>query len=205
MNRISKVASCVLMSAILLFISACGNAENNDMELSANKITRYVNTNDYNSLKTLSDTILSNENLGKALISHFQDSTIELSTAVMAVSVSPQKAAQIIFEDVKALSNDTKESLKQRTRLLLSWYKKLNQPENNNIFTDTLDSLALQLDIDKQAQCYVMIASSPSFLASMVNNQPACSDKEVLINAIEKAYGENSNDLTQFRNALKKQ
>lgn len=189
----------------MLFISACGNAENNDVELSANKITRYVNTNDYNSLKTLSDTILSNENLGKALISHFQDSTIELSTAVMAVSVSPQKAAQIIFEDVKALSNDTKESLKQRTRLLLSWYKKLNQPENNNIFTNTLDSLALQLDIDKQAQCYVMIASSPSFLASMVNNQPAGSDKEVLINAIEKAYGENSNDLTQFRNALKKQ
>lgn len=204
MNGMSKFASCVLASVIMLIVMACGNADNNEVELSANKIMSYVNANDYNSLITLHDTIISNDNLGQALVSHFQDSTIELSTAAIAVSVSPQKAAQIIFEDVKSLNNNNKDILKQRTRLLLSWYKRLNQPENNIIFTQTLDSLTLQLDIDKQAQCYVMIASSPSFLASMVNNQPPGNDKEMLIKSIEKAYGENSNDLTQFRNALKK-
>ena len=165
----------------------------------------YYNANDYHSLKAISDTIIINEKLGQALVSHFQDSTLELSTAAMAVSVSPQKAALAIFEDVKSLNNDNIDKLKRRTRLLLSWYKKLYQSENNSIFTNTLDSLALQLDIDKQAKCYVMIASSPSFLASMVNKQSPGNNKDALINAIEKAYGENSNDLTQFRNALKKQ
>ena len=200
----TKVISYMLVGAVMIIVLACGKAENKEVDISASKITNYVNTNDYNSLNILSDSIITNENLGLALVSHFQDSTIELSTATLAIAVSPQMAAHIIFNEVKSLNDSTKVSLKHRTRLLLSWYKNLNRTDNRKVFTNTLDSLALQLDIDKQAQCYVMIASSPSFLASMVNNQPSGNDKEMLIKSIEEAYKENPNDLNQFRNALKK-
>ena len=63
--------------------------------------------------------------------------------------------------------------------------------------------MALELDIEKQAQCYVMVASSPAFLVSMINNDEG-ENKAELIKAIEKAYSDNKEDLTQFHNALKK-
>lgn len=200
----SKFASYLLLIAMSLSLMACSSA-NNDNEIGtiSNKIVKYAEAKDLKSLQSLGDSISANEKLGEAVVAQLSDTTLNLSTAALAVSVSPEKAAEILFEDIKTMKKEDKAIVKSRVRSLLSWYAELKQDAKSKKFSETLDAMALQLDVEKQAQCYVMFASSPAYLASMVNKEGG-ENKAELINAIEKAYSDNKEDLTQFRNALKK-
>lgn len=200
----SKFASYLLLIAMSLSLMACSSA-NNDNEIGtiSNKIAKYAEAKDLKSLQSLGDSISANEKLGEAVVAQLSDTTLNLSTAALAVSVSPEKAAEILFEDIKTMKKEDKAIVKSRVRSLLSWYAELKQDAKSKKFSETLDAMALQLDVEKQAQCYVMFASSPAYLASVVNNE-TCENKAELIKAIEKAYSDNQEELTQFRNALKK-
>ena len=200
----SKFASYLLLIAMSLSLMACSSV-NNDNEIGtiSNNIAKYAEAKDLKSLQSLGDSISANEKLGEAVVAQLSDTTLNLSTAALAVSVSPEKAAEILFEDIKTMKKEDKAIVKSRVRSLLSWYAELKQDAKSKKFSETLDAMALQLDVEKQAQCYVMFASSPAYLASVVNNETG-ENKTELIKAIEKAYSDNKEELTQFRNALKK-
>ena len=180
---------------------ACGGTNNVEVDSYAKKVAHYAVAKDCNSLKLLGDTILSN-GVGDAVVNQLKDTTDIISTATFAVAISPEQAAQLIFDDIKQMSKEDKSQVRGRVRALLTWYKDLGLENNAKKFSESLDALALQLDIEKQAECYVAVASSPSFLAAMVNKD-AGENKAELIKAIEKAYSDNQKELTQFRNALK--
>lgn len=200
----SKIASFLLLVAMSFSLMACGTANNdNEVGVVSGKIVKYAEAKNFESLQSLGDSILADESLGEAVVGQLKDTTMNIASAAMAVSVSPEKAAQIVFEEIKAMKKEDRAIVKSRVRSLLSWYADLKQDAKAKKFSESLDALALGLDIDKQAQCYVMVASSPAFLASMVNNE-AGENKAELIKAIEKAYSDNQEELTQFRNALKK-
>lgn len=201
----SKVTIYILATLISVTAMACGGNKSIDTGIATEKIVHYVNSNNLDSLKTFGDSISVDKDLCKAILSQFKDSTIALSSATMAIVATPQEAAQITLDDIRASSgNKGKVSfLKMRTRALFGWYNDLGQPNNVETFNSTLDSLTLQLDIDTQAKCYVTVATTPAFLAEMVNNHSE-NEKSQLITAIENAYGDNSTELTQFRNNLKK-
>lgn len=199
----SKIASYVMLVAISLSILACGKTNQDDVIPVTKRIAEYAESKSLDSLQILGDSIIANENLGEAIIAQLKDTTVAISSAAMAISIAPEKAAQILFEDIKAMKKEDKATIKSRVRSLLSWYSELKQEAKSKKFSESLDAMALELDIEKQAQCYVMVASSPAFLASMINNDEG-ENKEELIKAIEKAYSDNKEDLTQFHNALKK-
>lgn len=199
----SKIASYVMLVAISLSILACGKTNQDDVTPVTKRIAEYAESKSLDSLQILGDSIIANENLGEAIIAQLKDTTVAISSAAMAISIAPEKAAQILFEDIKAMKKEDKATIKSRVRSLLSWYSELKQEAKAKKFSESLDAMALELDIEKQAQCYVMVASSPAFLVSMINNDEG-ENKEELIKAIEKAYSDNKEDLTQFHNALKK-
>ena len=200
----SKFASFLLLVAMSFSLMACGTANNdNVVGPVSEKVAKYAEAKDLKSLQLLGDSILADENLGVAVVAQLKDSTMNISSAALAVSISPEQAAKTLFEDIKVMTKDDKAIVKSRVRSLLSWYAELKQEAKAKKFSETLDAMALELDVEKQAQCYVMFASSPAYLASMVNKEGG-ENKAELINAIEKAYSDNKEDLTQFRNALKK-
>lgn len=199
-----KIVSYLFALAVVVSLVACGGGAGNGKDVSSysTKIAKYAGAKDLKSLQSLGDTIIADETLGEDVVKQLNDTTAEISSAALAVSVSPEKAANIIFEYVKSMKKEDKPILRARVKSLLNWYSDMKQDDKSKKFRETLDSLALSLDIDKQAQCYVMVATSPAFLAGMVKAEGG-ENKEELIKAIEKAYSDNEAELTQFRNALK--
>ena len=108
----SKFASYLLLIAMSLSLMACSSA-NNDNEIGtiSNNIAKYAEAKDLKSLQSLGDSISANEKLGEAVVAQLSDTTLNLSTAALAVSVSPEKAAEILFEDIKTMKKE----------MLLSW------------------------------------------------------------------------------------
>lgn len=186
----SKIASYAMLVAVLFSMIACGKTTQEDVTSVTKRIAEYAESKNLDSLQILGDSISANENLGESIIAQLKDTTVVISSAAMAVSVAPEKAAQILFDDIKTMKKEDKATIKSRVRSLLSWYSELKQEVKAKKFCESLDALALELDVEKQAQCYVMVASSPAFLASMVNKEDG-ENKEKLIKAIEKAYSDN--------------
>ena len=193
------------LSTFLLFIIAtitiaCNGVNDDSVNDVIDKVTRYLNNEDYNSIKTLSDTVSKNPDLGLAVINCTKDSSALLYETMIASMVTPQIAAEVLITDMLDMpvnSNNSK-LIRLRVMNIISTYSKIGNDKNTLIFKHAIDSCFSTRTINEQAKLYTL-STPPAQLGKIVKKEP---NNNAIIEAIKLQYT-NQSDIVLFQNALK--
>lgn len=177
---------------------SCSSVDNKLVDATICDFNRYVSNSSYDSLSILNDSISKNPELGLAVLSQIKDSIPVSYEAAMAVMVTPQTAAEIVLNNLLAVSDSNSKQAKMHINQIASWYSLIGKEKNITIFKETIDSCVKTYDISKQAKLYIL-SSSPKQLGNLLKQDSIT--KKALISEIKSIY--NNNDLIEFNNALK--